>query len=177
MDDEAFLQAAVDAMTLLDGVRLRAYPPDPDPGASTTDDQITRMCGVLAAASAEQRASFRASLSAHEATVLGRYGRRAATLAVRERSPERLRSGLVAEAIATPAHNDGRDVMVGLALHHHVARQLGVPPVELFDAAAPLAEPEIADLFRGFGRRQDVTLAAFGWQELPTPHGLSFVPT
>jgi hypothetical protein len=81
MDEEAFLQAAVEAMTLLDGVRLRTYLPVPDRGASTTDDQIARVCGMLAAATAEQRASFRGSLSDHERTVLGRYGHRAATLA------------------------------------------------------------------------------------------------
>ena len=176
MDEEAFLHAAVDAVTLLGSVRLRTYPPEPNRGASITDDQIARVCGMLAAATAEQRASFRASLTQHERTVLGRYGHRAATLAVREQSPDRLRSGLVATAIATPANEDERDLMVGLALHQHVARHLGVPPVALFDAAAPFAEPEVGGKFTRFARRQDVTLVAFGWQERPTPHGPSFVP-
>jgi hypothetical protein len=177
MDEEAFLQAAVEAMTLLDGVRLRTYLPVPDRGASTTDDQIARVCGMLAAATAEQRASFRGSLSDHERTVLGRYGHRAATLAAREHSPDRLRSGLVATAIAIPANEDERDLLVGLALHHHVARHLGVSVVAVFDAAAPFAEPEVGGKFTRFARRQDVTLTAFGWQERPTPHGPSFVPT
>ena len=73
------------------------------------------------------------------------------------------------------AASDARDFMVGTAVHYHVALQLGLDPAVLFDEAAAWAGPA-GDLLQAFGRRQDMTLEAFGWREVATEHGPGFVP-
>ena len=70
---------------------------------------------------------------------------------------------------------DELDFMVGAAVHHHVALQLGQDPAVLFDEAAAYAGPA-RELLQVFGRRQDVTLEAFGWREVATEGGPKFVP-
>lgn len=68
--------------------------------------------------------------------------------------------------------------MVGLALHFYVAQALGVAPAALFDDVAHrIPAGAVAALLREFGSRDDVTLAAFGWQVVQTPDGPDFEPT
>lgn len=109
---------------------------------------------------------------------LGRYGHRLATIALRERSPERLRDALLAVAISVlDDGQDERDVMVGLALHFHTAQQLGMDPATLFDEIAGRLTPgPLPELLRTFGAREDITLEAFGWREVTTAAGPDFVP-
>jgi hypothetical protein len=56
---------------------------------------------------------------------------------------------------------DWRDLLVALAPFHDCARRLGLDVVAEFDAAAAEGPPSLADHVRAFGRREDVTLAAF----------------
>ncbi len=110
---------------------------------------------------------------------LGRYGTRQATLALRQRSPDRLRGALLATAIAAlDGTTDDRDLMVGLALPHVVADHLGIEPGILFsETAARLPEGRIPDLIRAFGARKDVTPTAFSWHMIETVDGPDFLPT
>jgi hypothetical protein len=174
MDDHQFTDIMEQATAVLDTVALETYPATQHTAA--VDEQIARVCAVFQAASAEQREVIRWALTTHQRNVLGRYGHRAAMLAIRERSPARLRSGLAAVALACTADDDDRDVMVGVALHYHAAVHLGLLPAELFNQAANYAEPPVAELFRTFGARHDVTLAAFGWQQIATERGPAFTP-
>jgi len=67
--------------------------------------------------------------------------------------------------------------MVGAAVHHVVAQQLGVEASALFnDVADRLPPGAMADLLREFGARRDVTLAAFGWLLIETEDGPDFAP-
>jgi hypothetical protein len=95
-------------------------------------------------------------------------------LAMREGSLDRLRAGLLAMALGAATHTvDDRDVMVGLALPHVAAVQLGAQPAEVFaSTAARFEEGWLPDLLRAFGARGDVTLAAFGWRPVVTDHGI-----
>lgn len=76
---------------------------------------------------------------------------------------ERLRLGLIA---IEESDGDYRDLLLTVAYHHVVASELGVAPAERFDEAADYARRPTADLFRGFGRRTDVTREAFGIRSL-----------
>jgi hypothetical protein len=118
------------------------------------------------------------SLDQDDALALGRYGARQATVALRGGSAERLREGLLAAGISQLRHeDDARDLMVGLALHHVVAQRLGQIPKVLFDdVASCLPAGPVPELLRQFGARQDVTLRAFGWEEVNTVDGPDFVP-
>jgi hypothetical protein len=119
------------------------------------------------------------SLDERDAVALGRYGPRQTTVALWERSAERLHDALLATALGRILRrNDARDMMVGLALHYVVAQRIGVAPRALFtEVADRLPAGPARDLLRNFGERGDVTLEAFGWQLVQTPEGPDFVPT
>jgi hypothetical protein len=99
-------------------------------------------------------------------------------VALRAGSAALLRDALLATALCQLGRaSDPRDLMVGLALHHFVARQLGQVPAEMFgDVAARLPGGPLCDLLGEFGGRQDITLSAFGWQLLETAEGPDFMP-
>ncbi|GHJ09038.1 hypothetical protein TPA0907_34050 [Micromonospora humidisoli] len=118
------------------------------------------------------------SLDPAVALALGRYGVRSATRALRQHDPDLLRRSLLATGLAGCLEDDdARDLMVGLALPWYVARQLHVPPEAMFtDVADRLPDGTVAEVFRTFGTRTDITLEAFGWQLVTTPDGPDFCP-
>jgi hypothetical protein len=118
------------------------------------------------------------SLDKHDRLALGRYGMRQATVALRQRSVRRLRDALLATALAQLGRqSDARDDMVGLAVHHIVAQQIGADPRAVFEAiAGRLPDGPVSDLLRVFGARQEVTPEAFGWQLVQTSNGPDFAP-
>ncbi len=141
-------------------------------GDGRAEQVLSRMPRVAAA-------GFLASLDDRVGLDLGRYGLRQATVALRQRSVERLRNALLATALSAVIRSpDARDWMVGAAVHHVVAQQLGVEASALFnDVADRLPPGAMADLLREFGARRDVTLAAFGWLLIDTEDGPDFAPT
>jgi hypothetical protein len=175
MNDDDFLESATEAASVLDAISLGRYDTDVGAAATTIDSQVAGICADLHQASPVQREVLVSALTDRQRTIIGRYGMRAATLALRERSIPRLRSGLIALVLSGSAASDARDFMVAAAVHHHVALQLGQDPAELFDEAATYAGPA-GELLQAFGRRQDVTLKAFAWREVATEHGPGFVP-
>jgi hypothetical protein len=67
--------------------------------------------------------------------------------------------------------------MVGLAVHHVLAQQIGTAPSALFDAiAARLPEGPVPRLLCVFGARHDITPEAFGWQLVQTAEGPDSIP-
>ena len=121
---------------------------------------------------------FLRTLDRKTVVAVGRYGVRAATLALRQGAPELLRQGLLGTAIYALTRDDHRDVMISLALHFDGAERLGVLPSKLFeDVAGRIADAQVAELLRVFGTRGDVTLESFGWQLVETPSGPDFLPT
>ncbi|AVT39256.1 hypothetical protein [Plantactinospora sp. BB1] len=133
---------------------------------------------VLARAPRPVDPGFLASLDPSTALALGRYGVRLATIALRERSVALLRRSLLATGLGRCLRDDDdRDVMVGLALPWVVAQQLGASPATEFAAVADdLPDGHVAGLLRRFGARQDITLAAFGWEVVTTADGPDFSP-
>jgi hypothetical protein len=66
---------------------------------------------------------------------------------------------------------DNRDLLVALAPYYDCAGRLGLDPATMFDQVAEAGPPELTAAVRDFGRRDDVTLAAFGWTVVETPDG------
>jgi hypothetical protein len=122
--------------------------------------------------------AFLESLDKSDFSALGRYGARQPTIALRERSPDRLYDALLAAAICRlGSDSDPRDAMVGLAVHFVVAERIGISPSAMFGTiAARLPDGPVADLLRTFGARDDVTLEAFGWELVQTADGQDFMP-
>ena len=141
---------------------------------TAADDAIAAIGRMCADASPDQRRAFSEGLSWHARRVLGRFALRAPMLALQLRDQSRLREGLLLHGVLEQKMGDWRDDMVGFALYHYAARQLGLDPIELFDEAARYAIPELAALMNKFGRRSDITLNAFGWRRVETPDGPTF---
>jgi hypothetical protein len=137
-----------------------------------------RAGGIVRRAQDGVTAELMNTLERRDVLALGRYGSRQPSIALRTGSPENLRAALLATGIAEVRDGgDPRDLMIGLALHHFVAQQLGLTPSDLFDdLAARLPDGPAADLFREFGARQDITLKAFGWQLVQTANGPDLAP-
>ncbi len=171
------MASALDRLTekaaVLNEVRLDKNYPLRGP-AVHWDNTIMGLCNELLAAAPKDRELFSGMLTKRQRDALGRYGHRATMLALREGSEQRLRTGLLAAAFADSAELDERDMMIGLALHHHVAKRLGFEPATVFEEIAAVAPAHTADLLRTFGARTDVTLEAFGWSERSTPEGPEF---
>lgn len=166
---QAYLETA---LAVLQGVSVVDYYQQTLP--VPLDDALFGIISAYSGLTGPQRERFVATLSPQQRSLLGVFGHRAATLSVREQDPERLRLGLIANAIANTVIPERRNVDVALAVFHHCAKKLGLDPVMLFDEAAELATDEMMARMRSFGRRPDVTLQQFGWREMRTAEGVRF---
>ena len=83
------------------------------------------------------------SLDDSDAVALGRYGARQPSLALRQKSAQRLEDALFASALAQLARQtDPRDLMTGMAVHYIVAEQIGAAPSVVFDDAAAACQTD-----------------------------------
>ncbi|MCP4359064.1 MAG: hypothetical protein GY796_13695 [Chloroflexi bacterium] len=141
---------------------------------SQLDGRFQTILNRFTAATPAEREQFQAALSPQMRSLFGIYGHRAATLAAREEAADWLLSGLVGYGIANYTIPQKRKVQIGLAVYHHVARKLEINPIDLFEGAAQFVSAEIGGEMLLFGRKTDVTLNAYGWQELKTPEGIKY---
>jgi hypothetical protein len=93
---------------------------------------------------------------------------------VRQESRDWLLSGLIGAVISNYVVPEKRNVEVGMAIFHHCARKLNIPPAEIFAEAARFAAFDLATRLITFGNRSDVILSKFGWQELQTADGVKY---
>lgn len=126
-----------------------------------TDDETVR--AILNRVPDRVGRGFVSQLRRRNAGALGQYGIRMAILALRERSVDRLREGLLASALSGAIDRpDDRDFMLAIAPAHFAATRLGVDPAVEFAAIADrIDDARLADLLRTFGARTDVTPEAF----------------
>ncbi|MCP5100457.1 MAG: hypothetical protein GY943_33325 [Chloroflexi bacterium] len=145
-----------------------------EPLPSETDDRFTAIISRFISSDKAQQTRLLDALSAKERSLFGIYGHRSATVAARTAVRERLLSGLVGMAIANYTIPEKRRVEVSLAVFHHVARKLDLNVIELFEDTAVYASTEFAPILLAFGRKGDVTLKKYGWQELKTDDGVKY---
>ena len=122
---------------------------------------------------------FLATIGPDVALDLARYGVRQTTIALRHGSIDVLTDALWATALdaAVSETDDERDLVIGLALPHVVAREVGGDPAVLFtEIANRVPGSPVAQSLIEFGSRRDVDLASFGWARIETPDGPDFVP-
>lgn len=144
----------------------------PLPGGA--DQRLAHVCRRYLAATADQRQQFLDQIEPEQRALLALFGHRAATLAMRQEDRTWLRLGLLGAALANYDTAERRGIAISLAIYHHVARQLAVNTVDLFDEIADCVQGNLAPLLRQFGRRGDVRLAQFGWRELNTADGVRY---
>jgi hypothetical protein len=138
------------------------------------DERLAVIVQRYLAAAPSQRQQFLAQFDRQQRTLLALFGHRAATLAMRRQERAWLRWGLLGAALANYDTAERRGIAISLAIYHHVARQLGVNTVDLFDEIADCVQGDLAPLLRQFGRRSDIRLAQFGWRELNTADGVRY---
>lgn len=173
MENGDRILAFIEATTrLLAGKTVLDYYREPLP--SSIDRDLSGLIAQFIQFDEARRETFLKSLPDETRSLFGIFGHRAATLSVRESSPDWLREGLVGAVIANYLVPDKRKVEVSLAVYHHCARKLGINSVDLFEAAASYATPGFAESLIRFGRRSDVTLKKFGWRERLTPEGVKY---
>ncbi len=168
----AFHGFMADAVTYLQQMQVIDYYQEPLPGEA--DERLASMVDRLMSATPAERERFQQALKSAQRSLFGIFGHRAATLAMRNADRAWLLRGLVGTAVANYTIPPKRNVEVGLAVFYHVARKLGMNTVDLFDEAAAFGGEAIAGNLRTFGRRSDVRLSSFGWQEVKTPEGVKY---
>lgn len=168
----AFSAFVGEVIHFLDGKKVVDYYREPIPSA--TDEMLAGYCQRFMLAGIPQRAQFQEALAHEHRSLFGIFGHRAATLAVRQASRDWLLCGLVGAIISNYVIPEKRNVEVGLAVFHHCARKLNLPPAEIFSEASRFAAFDLAMRLIAFGSRSDVTLSQFGWQEMETPEGVKY---
>lgn len=165
----AFLEETTDA---LNDITLVDYygQPIPAPLDETFNATVRRFLGETAV----HQTQFQAGLTHVQRTLFGAFGHRAATIAARTNDAEMLRLGLVGTAIANYEIPPSRRVAVGLSIFYHVARQLKLNPIDLFEDVAQLSSPAMQNELLRFGRNGQISLTQFGWRERKTEDGIRF---
>jgi len=134
----------------------------PDP----LDNEITRLLDAYRSASNSEREQLRRVARLAQRLPLLAYAERMATLGLRERAPKCLEDGLLAIAVDDFGF-DARDAIPILALQYNAAQRIGIDPDALFELASQYASDNVAEVLRGFPRRneRDKSLAAMGYRE------------
>lgn len=163
--------------TLLEILRhalASAYYKHPIP--SEIDKNITEALTSLGKCDEKQLNVIAGQVTGDNSRVLGLYAERMASLAVRERNPDRLRQGLLGLLIYSRAE-DSRDVLLVLSLLHDAAVRLGKDPKEIFDEVGSIAGG--ADLLRDFLARneEDKSIDAMGYEETMSEDGFLYKRT
>ena len=108
------------------------------PDVTPLDRIVENVCTLYQDATPKQRPLVRPSLPQNASFVLQHFAWRMAVRALRERSRQTLRLGLTAVVIED-AKFDFRDTLRSLAIVHHVAMNIQIDPVELFQEAVAIS--------------------------------------
>jgi hypothetical protein len=128
------------------------------------DDVVREFVREYLSASQAGRQAMTSRMSQQAAGVLGSFGERMGVVAVRTRSVEPLRLGLVAMGLAEGREDDPRANLYGLAVVNHSATELGTSLAALIDVVKSDLPPAALAAFTDFvgWKDRDKSLAAFG---------------
>ncbi|MEV6283672.1 hypothetical protein [Kribbella sp. NPDC051770] len=152
----------------------REYGPKPLP--SHRDHQIHTLLSAAVPGLSFQALKLKMPLGA--AGVLATYAERAASLAVRDRDANKIRTALIATAIALDLTDDFRDVIPSLALLYRAAELIDLDPPTEFRTAATLLDLQAPELTQ-FPRRSpaDRSIQAMAYIESTDDQGFRFQRT
>lgn len=115
-------------------------------------------------------------LSDQHSAILWAFSERMASLAVRERSKERVVQGLTG-LVLEGCKEDWRDCIIRLAPLYDAAVKVGAPPDELFREAASYAGGEARKLLLEYPKRtpENLSIEAMGYSEGETEDGFRYI--
>jgi hypothetical protein len=142
------------------------------------DDEITRLLEDWLLLDPSERLASSAQVSEKQKDTLLAYSARMASLAVREKSAERIHLGLLALGIDGWKF-DWRDSVGIVCLHYDAALKLGLVPERAFEDAAAVLSLKVATELRAFPKRSPVdrSLAAMGYVESVDSDGFRYKRT
>jgi len=144
----------------------------PRPIPVIRDGQIADLLSRSMAEYSLARLSLR--LTDGHAMVLRAFAERMASAAVRNRSPEQLRIGLIALLLGI-GRADLREGLAVLPLFHNGLLKLHIDPPAFADSVRQTVGDRLADPFVQFMNRADKTLEAMGYQEGVDTDGFRYV--
>jgi hypothetical protein len=160
----------------IDESRVRDYALGPIP--SPLDGELADLLRRYRVSTKGGRERMSAQVdSAHSYGLLA-FAERMAALAVRERSKEPIRDGLLAIAFEGFRIDEREDILV-MSLLDHGARKIKANATELFDEAAKNAPPEVARALREFAKRPAALrdIGTMGYRESDDGDGFRYVRT
>ncbi len=163
-------------MSQLSGDRYNGYVQQPIP--SETDDDPHAVVAAYLNADPQGRAALVQQTSGEPWEVLEIFAQRQAVVAVRTRSLEPIRLGLVAVGMAIP-HGDYRYVLNALSKLDYSARILGSDLAEVYEDVVALLPPASTVFIERFlaseDRRNDSLLKAMGYAPKGSGHDFDYV--
>ena len=149
-----------------------------NPTKNSADSELSGLAERFAKSDKRARANMRSSLSPDEFYTLLNFSDRSAVFAIREKNVNWVRNGLSAVAMTEAKRIDFRDVLMTLSLLYHSANRIGANANQLFQEAARLSEPNIAELLTGFINRpaeEKDLQTSWGRDEVETEGGVGFI--
>lgn len=164
--------------------RIRSLLPTPDEQLprdaaevelNAADRKLLSLCELFHAGSTEQRTFIQACINRSSGAMLLGFSFRMATLAARQKSERYARTALLAHAIEDLAAGDVRDNLCLLAVIADAARRVGTEPTVLFQEAAGIAAPAMAQVLLDYVKRaQWPSLGSMGFQAVETSAGTEY---
>jgi hypothetical protein len=138
------------------------------------DDEIAELVGNVT--SVEDFASLASGLDLASGRVLNNFAKRAASQAVRLANESWVRHGLIA-ALLSATVEDYREIARTNSLLFRAAELIDSEPVELFEEAAELATPDVANAFRIFAHADESarSISVMGYVEGADDDGFRFI--
>jgi hypothetical protein len=153
---------------------VSAYYKQPIP--SEIDKKITEVLASLGSCDEKQFNAIVDRVVGDNSRVLGLYAERMASLAVREKNPERVKQGLLGLLIYSRTE-DPRDVLLVLTLLHDAVVKLGKNPKEVFGEMSAVVGS--TSLLNDFLTRdeEDKSIDAMGYEESTCDEGFLYKRT
>jgi len=140
-----------------------------------TDEMIDEFAGRFAASSGEDRTRLRSALTMDDFYTVLAYARRAAVRAIRSGDSEVASRGVAALAVIDPGRIDGRDLAWQGALLSYAIGRISGDITGAFQAAASLAEGDVAAFLRRQAGRPAASLADWGFREIRVSGGIGLI--
>jgi hypothetical protein len=143
--------------------------------SSPIDAAIEKVIRQFATLPPEQRSGIVQAFGSQHSFTLLIFTMRMALLAVRERSAQRVTQGLLALVIEN-ARYDSREDLIMLSLLNHSAEKIGADPVVLFEQAALVATPQMAEHLKAFLQRAPglKRIESMEFREVEAPDGFRY---
>ncbi|QQS48001.1 MAG: hypothetical protein IPM66_04930 [Acidobacteriota bacterium] len=158
----------------IDEESIWRYSYEPIPCA--LDNEIATLVKLYSKAPGPEKEIFYTLIGAVYPSTLISFAERMASLAVTEKSSERIMQGLIALLIENNQNGDSREGIIRLAPLYHAASAIGCNSEDLFREAATFANNNASYQIVQFAEmpRGNKSLNAWNYEQLDSPEGVKY---